>query len=204
VLKCIFSYKKCFNILGLFICLVPVNRGHLSFKNSRTNLSRIRDRDGDGDCGWFDGHVVRRVGDGSDTSFWYDRWLGDVPFCDRFRRLFDLTENKFMSVANLFSVDSEQWGDMWRWRRRLWQWEEEMLAECRTLLLDVLLFPNVSDRWVWLPAPSDGYTVRGAYNLLTSQVHSGEVSASDLVWHNQVPLKVSVFAWRLHRVLMCC
>ena len=81
----------------------------------------------------------------------------------------------------------------------MWQWEEEMLVECMALLLDVFLYPNVSDKWVWLPAPSDGYTVRGAYNLLTSQDYSGEASASKLVWHNQVPLKVSVFVWRLLR-----
>ena len=156
-------------------------------------MSRLRDRDSDGDCGWFEGHMLRRVGDGSEMSFWFDRWLREVPFCVRLRWLFDLTENKFMTVANLFSVDSEQWGDLWRWRRNLWQWEEEMLMERRTLLLDVFLSPNVSDRWVWLPDPSDGYTVRGAYNLLTSQDRSGEASTSDLVWHNQV----SVFAWRL-------
>jgi len=53
-----------------------------------------------------------------------------------------------MSVADLFSVDAEQWRDLWRWGRRLWQWEDEMLAECRALLLDVSLYPNVSDRWV--------------------------------------------------------
>ena len=64
--------------------------------------------------------MARRVGDEADTLFWLDRWLGDVPFCVRFRRLFELTENKFMSVGDLFSVDSEQWGVMWRWRRRLW------------------------------------------------------------------------------------
>ena len=102
-------------------------------------------------------------------------------------------------MANLFSVESEHWGDLCRWMRSLWQLEEEMLVECRTLLLDVSLFPNVSDRWVWLPDPTDGYTVRGAYNLLTTQDHSGEASVSDLVWHKQVPLKVSVFAWRLLR-----
>ena len=72
-----------------------------------------------------------------------------------------------------------------------------MLAECRTLLLDVSLNPNVSDRWVWLPDPSGGYTVRGAYSLLTSQVRHVEDYALDLVWHKQVPLKVFVFAWRL-------
>jgi len=74
-----------------------------------------------------------------------------------------------------------------------------MLSECRALLLDVSLFHNVSDRWLWLPDPSGGYTVRGAYDLLTSQEPHGEDAALDLVWHNQVSLKVSVFAWRLIR-----
>jgi len=50
---------------------------------------------------------------------------------------------------------------------------------------------------VWLPDPSGGYTVRGAYSLLTSQVRHVEDYALDLVWHKQVPLKVFVFAWRL-------
>jgi len=147
-------------------------------------VSSIRDRGGVGGRGWFDSHVVRRVGDGAETLFWYDRWLGEGPLCERYRRLFELTENKTMSVADLFSVESERWGDLWRWRRRLWQWEEEMLAECRTLLLDVSLFPNVSDRWVWLPDPSGGYTVRGSYDLLTAQELVVNDSALELVWHN--------------------
>ena len=78
-------------------------------------------------------------------------------------------------------------------------WEEEMLEECRDLLLDVSLYPNDTDRWVWLPDPSGGYTVRGAYNLLTTQEAFDADSAMDLMWHNQVPLKISVFAWMLRR-----
>ncbi|XP_039687072.1 uncharacterized protein [Medicago truncatula] len=128
-----------------------------------------------------------------------DRWIGESPLCVRFRRLFELTENKSMFVADLLSIDSERWGEVWRWRRRLWQWEEELLDECRALLLDVSLNPNVSDSWVWLPDPSGGYTVRGAYSLLISQVPPVADYDLDLVWHKQVPLKVSVFAWRLIR-----
>ena len=147
-------------------------------------MSRISERDGDGSSSWFDGHVLRRIGDGTETSFLYDRWIREVPLCERFCRLFDLTENKSLSVANLFSIDSEQWGVLWRWRCRLWQWGEEMLTKCRALLLDVSLFPNVSDRWVWLLDPSGGYTVRGAYDLLTSQEPHGEDATLNLVWHN--------------------
>ncbi|XP_024639928.1 uncharacterized protein [Medicago truncatula] len=44
-----------------------------------------------------------------------------------------------------------------------------------------------------------GYTVRGAYDLLTIQEAPMAELTSKLVWHNQVPLKVYVFAWRLIR-----
>ena len=86
--------------------------------------------------------------------------LGWFLFVSIFKRLFDLAENKSITVANLFSLGVEQ-GDAWRrrCRRRLWAWEEEMLEECRTLLLDVSAQTNVSNQWVWLPDLSEGYSV---------------------------------------------
>jgi len=48
-------------------------------------------------------------------------------------------------VAALFSLGVEPGWDAWMWRRRLWAWEEEMLEECRTLLLDVSLHVDVTD-----------------------------------------------------------
>ena len=115
---------------------------------------------------WFGECVSKKVGDESDTLFWYDKWLGSTPLCVCYRRLFDLYENKSITVANFFSLGVAQGGEAWKWRRRLLAWEEEALEECRTLLLDVSLHSNVSDRWVWLPDPQGGYTVRGAYQLL--------------------------------------
>jgi len=143
--------------------------------------------------------VIRKVGDGTDTLFWSHRWLGDAPFSERFRRLFDLAENKTISVANMFSLGLEQGGNGWSWRRRLWAWEENLLEEFRALLLDVSLLPNVSDKWAWLPDPVGGYAVRGAYDLLTECDNPLTDGALDLVWHHQVPLKVLIFAWRLLR-----
>jgi len=58
--------------------------------------------------------VSKKVGNGTSTFFWYDRWLGDVPLCTRFRRLFDITSNKLSTVANMVAlggdVDGEAWG----------------------------------------------------------------------------------------------
>ncbi|XP_024632796.1 uncharacterized protein [Medicago truncatula] len=89
-------------------------------------------------------------------------------------------------------------GEAWAWRR-LWVWEEEMLEECRTLLFDVSLHVDVTDQWLWLPDPLEGYSVRGAYHVLTSKDLPLVDSTAEMIWHRQVPLKVSVFAWRLLR-----
>ncbi|MCI65236.1 helicase-like protein, partial [Trifolium medium] len=58
---------------------------------------------------------------------------------------------------------------------------------------------HVSDRWQWQPDLDEGYTVRGAYQLLTTQDAVTLDVAAGLIWHTQVPLKVSIFAWRLLR-----
>ncbi|RHN51538.1 putative reverse transcriptase zinc-binding domain-containing protein [Medicago truncatula] len=162
-------------------------------------VGRIRDGGGDYGGGWFGECVSKKLGDGSDTLFWYDKWLGSVSFCERFPRLFDLSENKSITVAGLFSLGVERGGEAWEWRRRLWAWEEEELEECRALLTNVYLQDFISDRWVWLSDPVEGYTVRGSYHMVTTRDVSLRDPAVSLIWHNQVPLKVSLFAWRLLR-----
>ncbi|GAU47276.1 hypothetical protein TSUD_94650 [Trifolium subterraneum] len=55
------------------------------------------------------------------------------------------------------------------------------------------------DMWLWRPDPIRGYSVREAYRFLTSHQPISMIDADDLIWHKQVPLKVSSFAWRLLR-----
>ena len=81
----------------------------------------------------------------------------------------------------------------------MWAWEEEFLRECRSLLYDISLQSNILDQWLWRHDLCDGYSAKGAYNLLISQVSHGVEATSYFIWHKQVPLKVSVLAWRLIR-----
>jgi hypothetical protein len=53
--------------------------------------------------------------------------------------------------------------------------------------------------WWWQPDPDIGYFVSGAYQLLTSHDTFTAGEDVDLVWHKQIPSKVSIFAWRLLR-----
>jgi hypothetical protein len=78
-------------------------------------------------------------------------------------------------------------------------WEEEMVGEFQSLLLPFTVQAQSPDVWRWQPDSDAGYSVRGAYQLLTSQDSFTLGEAEDLVWHKQVPLKVSIFAWRLLR-----
>ena len=126
-------------------------------------IAKIRDGLGGVGGGWFQEGVSQLVGDRADTLFRHDTWLGVVPLCVRFRRLFDLAVDKSTTVAQIFFRGWEDGGAGWRWRRRLWVWEEEMLGECIILLRNVCLQINVKDTWKWHMDTSAGYTVRSAY-----------------------------------------
>ncbi|KEH34516.1 hypothetical protein MTR_3g467670 [Medicago truncatula] len=112
----------------------------------------------------------------------YDSMVGVGSSVCAFRRLFDLYENKSITVVNWFSLGVEK-GEAWKWRQRLWAWEEEVLEECKTLLLDVSLHVNVLDWLLWLPHPSGGYSVRGVYQLLTVKDIPLANSAAAMIWH---------------------
>ncbi|GAU49412.1 hypothetical protein TSUD_374310 [Trifolium subterraneum] len=162
-------------------------------------IARIRDGVADIGGGWFGETVVRKVGDGVETFFWTDPWLEEIPLCERFRRLFDLTVNKSSTVAECFSLGWGVGGEAWVWRRQLRAWEEELVEECQALLHNFVLQDQSVDMWLWQPDPIRGYSVRGAYQLLISHQPIPMIDTEDLIWHKQVPLKVSIFAWRLLR-----
>jgi hypothetical protein len=67
-----------------------------------------------------------------------------------------------------------------------------MVRECQALLHDFFLQAQHPDKWQWRPDPYRDYSVCGAYQLLTSQQPIVLDEADDLIWHRQVPLKVSI------------
>ena len=98
--------------------------GGQSVSSRWREIAKIRDGIGEIGGGWFVEGVSCQVGDEVNTFFWYDRWLGETPLCLRFSRLFDLSLNKSCSVAIMSHLGWGDGGGAWRWRRRLWAWEE--------------------------------------------------------------------------------
>ncbi|KEH32906.1 hypothetical protein MTR_3g011275 [Medicago truncatula] len=85
----------------------------------------------------------------------------------------------------MFQLGLELGGGGGEWRRRLWVWEEEFVEECRELLLTLTLQDSSSDRWLWLPDQTGGYTIRGVYDMLTSQEQPMLHQNMELIWHKQ-------------------
>jgi hypothetical protein len=148
---------------------------------------------------WFQGNVRKVVGDGKNTLFWSDVWVDAVPLRVRFNRLYELSLSKGESVFSMHLLGWGVDGSAWRWRRRLFAWEEELVGELGILLSTVILQEDRCDRWKWWLEPSSVYTVRSGYNFITDTVHVDSVVPASSLWHKDVPLKVILFAWRVFR-----
>jgi len=83
---------------------------------------------------WFSDHVSRSVGNGRNTLFWVDVWIGGVALSVRFSKLYDFSLEMEISVSDMFQLGWGVDGEAWRWRRRLFAWEEELVGELTLLL----------------------------------------------------------------------
>ena len=73
-------------------------------------IVRIKDGVGGIRDAWFGECVSRKVGDGTDTLFWSDPWVGGIPLCERFGRLYDLATSKSRTVAEMYASGWEAGG----------------------------------------------------------------------------------------------
>ena len=145
------------------------------------NLNQIRSGVGLANARWLVDNIVRKVGDGCTTMFWEDSWLDDVPLAVSFSRLYELSDFKMTTVREMFVLGWGTDGGAWRWRRRLFAWDERLLGECVERLANSILQVDLADRWVWKLHSTHTYTVQSAYFYLTTV----DIKA--------VPLKVKIF-----------
>lgn len=145
---------------------------------------------------WFNNEVTRKVGNEVNTSFWSVAWRGEIAFRLKYPRLFSISNQKEASVADLGSGGEWVFG----WRRRFFQWEEEMLL----LLEDLEGFvwtPGEEDRWRWKLSEDGAFTVKSTYGklvevmLVEDRWHEEERKVFGSIWKSPAPLKVIVFSW---------
>nr|GFD00734.1 hypothetical protein [Tanacetum cinerariifolium] len=89
-------------------------------------------------------HCKKRIGNGRDTCFWYDNWLGDKPLKDLFPSLFALELNKEVTVA-----DKVQGVVSSSFRRPVRAESEYQHLTDLNLLMDSVSLSHSCDRWIY-------------------------------------------------------
>ncbi|PNY11107.1 receptor-like kinase [Trifolium pratense] len=101
--------------------------------------------------GWLNGVVRKKLGNGHNTSFWHDKWIGVIPLKNVYPRLFSVSVDKDSSVAESgrLDLDGDRWIWHWCWRRQLFNWEEALADELKDTLDGVGPTKEGNDKWVW-------------------------------------------------------
>jgi hypothetical protein len=86
-----------------------VERGGLQEGGRRASswwrqIATLRDGVGGAGGGWFGEGVESKVGDGSDTFFWTESWLDGILLIERFRHLYDLSDRRSSSMAEMATL----------------------------------------------------------------------------------------------------
>ncbi|CAJ2675195.1 unnamed protein product [Trifolium pratense] len=151
---------------------------------------------------WLAESISRKVGNGETTSFWLDKWVGNSTLASLFPRLFSISIDKQSMVSDLGECVNGAWQWNLIWRRRIFEWEKELVEQLFQLLHTAVLSEN-SDCWVWKPGEGGSFSVRSAYLVLEEELSVQvncdvqETRTLHQLWSSPAPSKVIAFSWKL-------
>ncbi|GJV40575.1 RNA-directed DNA polymerase, eukaryota, reverse transcriptase zinc-binding domain protein [Tanacetum coccineum] len=145
-----------------------------------------------GDKGRFGIGSKKKIGNGKDTSFWDDVWIGEIPLKFRFPRLYNLETNKHADVAS--KLIQVHFSNLLGRCPRGGVEHQFQMGELTTLLNDVVL-GDMDDRWRWTLDGSGDFSVASVRRAL-DDIRLPCVSTQTR-WIKEVPIKVKILAWKV-------
>ncbi|GJT56681.1 ribonuclease H-like domain-containing protein [Tanacetum coccineum] len=131
--------------------------------------------------------MKKRVGNGVDTAFWEDQWLGDEYFKTRFHRVYALESDKKISVAAKMSHHDLGFSLRRSPRDGV---EQEQFSLLKSSIEGVVM-PDIKDRWIWSLTGAGDFSVASANDLRLPS------SPYKTIWLKVVPKKINVLAWKV-------
>ncbi|KAJ0479839.1 putative RNA-directed DNA polymerase [Helianthus annuus] len=140
-------------------------------------------------------HLIKgKVGNGVDIRFWIDTWVGDLPFWERWPRLFGLEMFKLCRVSERLDNGRGNGVLNWQWSRQPESEEElEEWKECCEVTSMVSLSIG-KDAWLWNGDSQNGFSVKAVKSALISDRGSGH--PPNFNWCKWVPIKCNIMNWR--------
>jgi hypothetical protein len=149
---------------------------------------------------WISEALEKKVGNGSSTRFWEEKWIGDTVLKEKFPRLFSLSEQKELAVSELLEAFLDR--SKLLWRRSLFQWEEELVDKLGMMVSEVALSTD-RDKWVWNLDEDGIFSVKSTYNYLAAELSNSEMVSMEearvfkKIWESTAPSKIIAFSWQL-------
>ncbi|GJZ47775.1 RNA-directed DNA polymerase, eukaryota, reverse transcriptase zinc-binding domain protein [Tanacetum coccineum] len=135
--------------------------------------------------------IHKKLGNGSDTSFWEDAWHGDIAFKNMFPRAYALETCKNINVASKLSHDNLSYSFRRDPRGGV---EQDQYGELMAKVEGTVLV-NRRDRWVWSLEGSGDFSVASVRKKIDE--HMLSAVASRTRWIKAVPIKVNILAWKI-------
>ena len=136
-------------------------RSFLKGSNWWVDIGRVASGEGEGR--WFEVGIGKKIGSGCSVSFWEDKWVGEVTFKEKFQRLYEMSNQKGMMVAELGEWVGNEWKWKFEWRRALFMWELPLFDAFLQVTENIHLKQGIMDSWCWKYDVDNGYTVKEAY-----------------------------------------
>jgi hypothetical protein len=111
----------------------------------------------------------KRIGNGGETSFWHDTWVGTQPLKEVFPRLFLVSTQKESSVFEVGRWVTGRWVWDLKWRRNLFVWEEER-RDMLTNILTPIQLSTSNDEWKCHHVTGGMFSVRSMYCFLAGSI----------------------------------
>ncbi|XP_071718823.1 uncharacterized protein [Rutidosis leptorrhynchoides] len=142
----------------------------------------------------FSNSFIRKIGDGKDTSFWDDVWMGNARLKDKFKRLYRLEVNKEINICNkLDEFDINGHGE---WAYQPLGRTRGELSTLSDLARNSLLVEGRKDEWRWSLDSNGIFSVKACSVLLDNILLTRDSTPSESLRNGLIPKKVEVFIWR--------
>ena len=91
--------------------------------------------------------IRKLVGDGHNTWFWEDLWVGEESLKKRFPTLFSVSIQSKTPIADSGFWDGGTWYCTLLWRRDYFEWETQVFNQLQQVLEQVTMSENQQDRF---------------------------------------------------------
>ncbi|XP_057425853.1 uncharacterized protein LOC130719213 [Lotus japonicus] len=146
---------------------------------------------------WYEEGAHRKVGDGGDINFWYEKWIGDASLCCLFRPLYQVSAQQNHKVKDMGVWSAAGWSWNFCWVSPLNMEQERLLVDLQQLICNFVPKLGCPDSWKWVPDQFGIYSVKSAYMLLSGSVPVQGDNMFRLLWSLKAPSNAIALAWKV-------